>query len=170
MNVQASAFRNHTDHRFFMAAAIGVASIVSAGFARSYYLRSPFGMPALPLLLHVHGLVMTSWIVLFFTQTCLIAVHRADWHRRRGMFGAALAVLVVVSGAIVNVNAAAGAVRTPPAHPPALLAILGFNVVDLLVFATFGCTAIVLRRRTDLHKRPMWLATLSMLGHLSPAS
>lgn len=164
MNVQARAFRNNTDHRFFMAAAVGIASIVFAGFARSYYLKSLFGMPALPLMLHVHGLVMTSWIVLFFTQTCLIAAHRVDWHRRLGMFGAALAGLVVVVGAITMVHAAAGAVRTPPTHPPAFLAIFGFNLVDLVVFATFVCTAIVLRRRSDLHKRLMLLATLSMLG------
>ncbi|HWF86757.1 MAG TPA: hypothetical protein VG222_17985 [Vicinamibacterales bacterium] len=164
MNVQAGAFRNSTDHRFFIGAAVGVASIVFAGFARSYYLRSLFGMPALPLMLHVHGLVMTSWIVLFFTQTCLIAAHRVDWHRRLGLFGAALAVLVVVVGVIANLHAAAGAVRTPPTHPPAFLAIFGFNLVDLLVFATFVGSAIALRRRSDLHKRLMLLATLSMLG------
>jgi hypothetical protein len=164
MNVQARAFRHDTDHRFFIGAAIGIASIVFAGFARSYYLRSLFGMPALPLMLHVHGLVMTSWIVLFFTQTCLIAAHRVDWHRRLGMFGAALAVLVVVVGVIANVHAAAGAVRTPPTHPPAFLFILGFNLIDVLVFAIFVCTAIVLRRRRDLHKRLMLLGTLSMLG------
>ncbi|HEY2906029.1 MAG TPA: hypothetical protein VGJ29_09020 [Vicinamibacterales bacterium] len=164
MNVQARAFRRNTDDRFFIGAAVGVATIVFVGFAQSYYLRSLFGMPALPLMLHVHGLVMTSWIVLFLTQTCLIAVHRVDWHRRLGMFGAALAVLVVVVGAIANLHAAAGAVRTPPTHPPAFLSILGFNLIDLLVFATFVCTAIVLRRRSGLHKRLMLLATLSMLG------
>ncbi len=42
MNVQARAFRNSTDHRFFIAAAIGIASIVFAGFARSYYLKPAF--------------------------------------------------------------------------------------------------------------------------------
>jgi hypothetical protein len=164
VNVQAPAFRNTSDHRFFLAAAVGIASIVFVGFARSYFLRSLFGMPALPLLLHVHGLVMTSWIVLFFAQTCLIAVHRVEWHRRLGMFGVALAVLVVVVGVIANVHAAAGAVRTPPTHPPTFLVILGFNLIDLLVFTIFVGTAIALRRRSGLHKRLMLLATLSMLG------
>ncbi len=164
MNVQTTAVRSNTDHRLFLGAAIGVSAIVFAGFARSYYLKSLFGMPALPLMLHVHGLVMTSWIVLFFTQTCLIAAHRVDWHRRLGMFGAALAVLVVVVGVIANVHAAVGAVLTPPTHSPAFLAILGFNLVDLLLFATFVSIAIVLRRRSGLHKRLMLLATLSMLG------
>ncbi len=164
MNVQARALRNSPEHRLFVAAAIGMAAIVFVGFARSYYLSSLFGMPALPLLLHVHGVVMTSWIVLFVVQTCLVAAHRVDWHRRLGIFGAALAVLVIVVGVVANVHAAAGAVRTPPTHSPAFLAILGFNLVDLLLFATFVGTALVLRRRIDLHKRLMLLATLSMLG------
>ena len=164
MDAHARAFRTNTEHRLFIAAAIGMALIVFVGFARSYYLRSLFGMPALPLMLHVHGLVMTSWIVLFVAQTCLIAAHRVGWHRRLGMFGAALAVLVVVVGVVANVHAAAGAVRTPPTHPPTFLAILGFNLVDLLLFATFVCIAIVFRRRSALHKRLMLLATLSMLG------
>jgi hypothetical protein len=115
-------------------------------------------------MLHVHGLVMTSWILLFFTQTCLIAAHRVDWHRRLGMLGAALAVLVVVVGVIAYVHDDAGAVRKPPTHPLSFLAILGFNLVDVLVFATFVGIAIVFRRRSSLHKRLMLLATLSMLG------
>jgi hypothetical protein len=164
MNVQAPAFRMDAEHRFFIAAAIGIASIVFAGFARSYYLRGLFGVPPLPLLLHVHGVVMTSWTVLFVGQTCLIAAHRVDWHRRLGIFGAALAVVVVVVGAIVNVRAAVGAVQTPPTHPPTFLAILGFNLIDLLVFATFVGVGIAFRRRSGLHKRLMLLATLSMLG------
>jgi hypothetical protein len=40
MNVQAPAFRNASDHRFFLAAAVGIASIVFVGFARSYFLKS----------------------------------------------------------------------------------------------------------------------------------
>jgi hypothetical protein len=83
------------EHRYYVAVAIGVAAIVFAGFARTYFLRPLFFRAPLPLLLHVHGAVMTSWILLFFTQTCLIAAHRVDWHRRLGIVGTALAVVLV---------------------------------------------------------------------------
>ena len=163
MNVVTRPQRTFTDRRFFISAANGIAAIVFIGFARTYYLRTLFGMPAMPLLVHAHGLIMTSWIVLFFTQTCLIAAHRVDWHRRFGMFGAVLAGLIVVVGTIVTVHAAAGAVQIPPTRPPGFLRLLGFNLINLLIFASLVGSAIVLRRRSDCHKRLMLLDTLSLL-------
>ena len=45
INVQTPAFRMDAEHRLFIAAAIGIAAIVFAGFARSYYLRGLFACP-----------------------------------------------------------------------------------------------------------------------------
>lgn len=50
MNVAASTRHAGSDHRFFVLAAVGVLAIVIVGFARSYYLKTLFGTPALPLL------------------------------------------------------------------------------------------------------------------------
>ena len=71
---------------FYTWVALGTALIVFAGFARSYYLKGVFGTPALPLLLHIHGLVMTAWFVLCFVQARLVATHPRtctdDWEWR----------------------------------------------------------------------------------------
>ena len=62
-----------------MAAAFAVT--VFAGFARTYYLRPFFESKPLVSILHLHGLVFTSWVVLFVVQTALVAKRRTGVHR-----------------------------------------------------------------------------------------
>jgi hypothetical protein len=136
--------------------------IVLAGFARSYYLKGFFGTPALPsLLVQLHGLVMTSWVVLFVTQVSLVATGRTRIHQRLGVFGAILAALIVIVGVL---TAIAGAARGATPGPPALQ-FLVVPLVDMLVFATLVGTALYLRRRRlDIHKRLMLLAAVNLLA------
>ncbi|HEX7720969.1 MAG TPA: hypothetical protein VF397_02350, partial [Pyrinomonadaceae bacterium] len=50
------------DRRLYIWFAALMPLIVLAGFARTYYLKGFFGTPSLPgLLVHLHGLVMTTW-------------------------------------------------------------------------------------------------------------
>jgi len=56
----------------------------------THRLKSLFGTPPLPWLVHLHGFLMTSWFALFFVQVRLVAAHRVDLHRRLGVVGAAL--------------------------------------------------------------------------------
>ena len=72
-----------------------------------------FGAPALPLLLHAHGLIFTSWIVLFVVQTRLIAGRRTPLHRRLGVVGGLLAVAMLVVGTMAAI-ASARRGFTPP--------------------------------------------------------
>lgn len=163
MNIAARTFRHNEGRGFYIGAVIGAFAIVFAGFARSYFLRGVFGAPPLTLLVHVHGLLMTGWFVLFFTQACLIAAHRVTWHRRLGIFGAVYAVVLIVVGVTTALRFAARSVHDPAAGGFAIL-ILGYDLVLLTVFALLVGAAIALRRRSDFHKRLMLLATLSLLS------
>jgi hypothetical protein len=71
--------------------AIVAALTVFVGFAPTYFLKALFGAPSLSPLLHVHGLLFTSWIVLLAAQTALVAGRRTDVHRRLGLAGGVLA-------------------------------------------------------------------------------
>jgi hypothetical protein len=151
------------DRRLIVGGAIGILAVVFVGFARTYFLKSWYGTPALPWLVHLHGAVMTSWFVLFFAQTCLIARHRVDLHRRLGGVGAALVVLMVVLGLIVVTHAAARELHAHTKEAPFFLMLLAFDPFVLFVFAALVASAISVRyRRGDMHKRLMLLATLSL--------
>ena len=59
--------------RFYTGLALAIALTVFAGFAPTYYLRPWFQSTGLGGLLHLHGLVFTAWVLLFLTQSTLIA-------------------------------------------------------------------------------------------------
>ena len=150
------------DRRLYLWAAALIPVIVLAGFARSYYLKGFFGTPALPsMLVQLHGLVMTAWVVLFVTQVSLVVTGRTKTHQRLGVLGAVLAALVFVVGLL---TAIAGAARGATPSPPALQ-FLVVPLGDMLVFAVLVGTALYLRRRRlDIHKRLMLLAAVNLLA------
>ena len=149
--------------RFYLSIAVASTLVVFAGFARSYYLRSVFGFSALPGVLHLHGLVMTLWFLLFFVQAWLISVRRTRLHRQLGFFGVGLAVfMVAVTGTVVIKAARRGFTAFPETvkWPGFLLLSLGI----VLTFAVLFFAAVWLRKRSATHKRLMVLASLSIWG------
>jgi len=148
------------ERRLYAWAAAGALLVVFAGFARTYYLKLAFGTPPISVLLHVHGIVMSLWFVLFVVQTRLVATGHTGLHRRLGMFGALLAVAVLVLGSTVAITGARLG-HAPPGPPP--LVFLAIPLGDMLVFAILVGAALWFRRRSDVHKRLMLLACVGLL-------
>jgi heme A synthase len=147
------------DRRFYLIAAVAFSLIVLAGFARTYYLKGFFATPPLPsLLVHVHGVVMTSWVVLFITQVWLVAARRVRAHQRLGVAGSILAGLIV----IIGVATAASAVARDGTE--AGLRFLVIPLFDMLGFAFLVGLALYYRRRPELHKRLMLIGALTLLS------
>jgi hypothetical protein len=151
------------ERRFYLGASIWFLAMVGWTFARTYYLRPFFGGAPLPFLLHVHGAVMTGWVVLLVVQSGLIAGRQVQWHRRLGVLGTVWAAMVVLLGTTTTIHAAAREVRAHTAVAPFQVTIMGLEVVQMILFAVFVATAIVLRRRVDVHKRLMLLTIACML-------
>lgn len=153
-------FQRNPTRGLYVCVALAAIAIMFAGFARTFYLKSLFGTPALSLLLHVHGLVMTSWFVLFLIQAWLVSSGNVRLHRKLGVFGACLAVLVVALGTTVAIHGVSLG-RAPPGPPPLVFLIIPLG--DMLVFAVLIGSALGLRRRSDFHRRLMLLASVSLL-------
>ena len=78
-----------------------------------------------------------------------------------GVVGAIIAVLMVVVGtttAIIRAKQGAG----PPGGPPPLV-FLAIPLADMAVFASLVGAGLSFRRRSDVHKRLMLLAMISLL-------
>jgi hypothetical protein len=148
--------------RFYVGMAIAITITVFAGFSRSYFLKAYYGTPELSLLLHLHGLVFTAWILFFLVQTTLVAAGRTYIHRRMGVAGAVLAVLVIVLGTTTAIlRAKDGAAPIPGVSPLSFLAVPLF---DMVVFAILVGGALYFRHRLEAHKRLMTLAMISLLS------
>ena len=148
------------DRRLYILAAILTPLIVLAGFARTYYLKPFFNTPDIAgRIVHLHGIVMTAWVLLFVAQISLVATRRTKIHQRLGVLGGVLAALVVIVGVLTALYAAA---RAPSLGPPEL----GFLIIplgDMLVFSILIGLALYFRRKLDVHKRLMLLAAINLL-------
>ncbi len=162
MNTITSTSRSF-ERPFYLGVTFLFLALVFWTFARTFYLKPFFATPALPLLLHVHGAVMTGWVMLLVVQSSLIAAHRVQWHRRLGVFGAGWAALVVILGSTTTLHAAMREVRGHTDGASMQVVITSLELLQMLFFAGFVTTAIWLRRRPDYHKRLMLLTIACLL-------
>ena len=143
-------------------AAVAALLVVFAGFMPSYYLKPFFGTPELSTLKHVHGVVMTAWFALFLVQARLVATGNTALHRKMGIAGAVLAVLVVVVGTQLGIASARSGVSPLPSIPP--LAFLVMPMGEMVIFTILVSAALALRKKSAWHKRLMLVASLAMLA------
>ena len=146
--------------RFYLIMAVLIGATILAGFSRTvpYALTTP---PGLPLLLHVHGFVFLSWLVLFAVQPWLIGAGNVALHRKLGWVGAILALLMTVMGVAATLFALATHI-VPPFFPPSIF--LAMNLIGIAFFAGLVTAAVAMRKSGDWHKRLLLCATCLLLG------
>jgi hypothetical protein len=149
------------EHLLYGGAAVVALLVVFAGFAPTYFLKGAFGGPELSAIKHVHGVVMTAWFTLFLVQVLLVATGNVRLHRKVGVAGIALAILVLAVGMQTGIASARAGVTPLPSIPPLVFLIM--PVAELVIFAVLFAAAIAMRKRGPYHKRYMLLASIAML-------
>ncbi len=146
---------------FFTTVAWIMLAIVVLGFAPSYFLKGAVLAHLPSLLVHLHGAVFTSWIILFAVQSSLISVRKVRLHRKLGVLGAVIAGLMVLLGVLATFGTLHRGAKLPPFLTPA-----SFLISNTIGIAYFGCfVAFAIWKRNDriLHKRTMFVANAMLL-------
>lgn len=145
---------------FYLVMSLAMAAVIIAGFSRTvpddFTAGSKF-----PLLLAIHGVVFTLWIVLFVAQPAIAARGSLKLHRRIGWIGATLAFAMLVMGLAATLYA----IRfnaVPSFFPPPLFLVM--NTIGIVVFGGLVAAGVMLRKKAEWHKRLMLCATISILG------
>ena len=158
---QPAGTKRRPDRRFYTVMAAAIIATVFAGFAPTFYLRGMFETKPLAPLLIIHGILFTSWILLFLVQVRLVAAKRTDIHRKLGIAASLLAAVMPVVGFLAAINSAKHGF-SPPHGPPPLVFLL-IPLSDMVVFPILVGLGLYFRQRSDIHKRLMLLATLAIL-------
>lgn len=145
---------------FYVGMAVACAAIAFLGFAPTFFLKRLFDSPPLPLLVNLHGLVFTAWVVLLLAQTTLVRAGRTDLHRRLGIAGLVLAATMVVLGVLTAIGGARRGVALVGMDPLGFMAVPLAAIALFLVFVVLGALN---RRKPEHHKRLMLLATFSIM-------
>lgn len=127
--------------------------------------------PPFPLILHVHAVVMGSFLLLLLTQTVLMATGRRELHMRVGIAAFALVPVLVVVGFILAPTIYHQMSSFAQSAPPELRPKVQARVRDLedilllqirigILFAMFMAIGLKARAgNAGLHKRMIFLAT-----------
>ena len=167
---------NVIDRWIYVFTAACLIAVVFAGFipdslaktaAVDAGLRSPF-----PLILHVHAVLMGSFLLLLLAQTVLVATARSSWHMQLGVAAMAIGPAIVISGLVLVPTmyhiAWNAALTGSPAAEQRLQAVDNVLLRQFsagILFTAF--MAIALRARTrdaGLHKRMIILSITAVLG------
>lgn len=165
MGTSTILVENHSaERKFFSGMAIAMLISVLLGFSRSFFLRPLFPdhpSPSEPIF-YLHGVIFSSWIILFVVQTFLIGKGKVQLHRKIGPFGGVLALTMVVFGIWAALTAAA----RPEGFlgiPIPSLQFLAVPFFDMILFPAFVALAFLRRHNHQSHKRFMLLATLNLI-------
>lgn len=148
--------------RWFYVGMAGVCALIAfVGFTPTYWAQISAGTFVGAPIVHLHGLLFSSWTIFFIMQTAFAATGRIDRHRALGLLGISLATAMVIVGVIAEINTitlsrAAGT----EAH------VRAFAIVPLTVIVIFACliaAAVGNVSRPEIHKRLMLAATITIL-------
>jgi hypothetical protein len=153
--------RGLADKYFYFAMSLLFPVVVVWGFSRTVNETLFHATVPRPLILWFHAAAFSSWVIFYMFQSVLVRTRNVEWHRFFGWFGATLGAAMVPLGtatAIVMGRFDAYQLRRPDAEP-----FLIIPFVDMLVFGTLLTLAISLRKKPELHRRLLFIATCELL-------
>jgi hypothetical protein len=129
--------------------AIGIAAFILFGFLQ-WAARGFVDVRTVPVWIHLHALVMVTWLGLFVVQPTLVKRDNLVRHRQFGRIGLILAALIVGLGsfaAIMSIRTA----HVPPFFTPGYF--LALTHIGLAFFVAMLVAAVRSRRDTQAHRR-----------------
>ncbi len=140
------------------------ASIVTLlGFSFTYFGPLLAGeYPAVSPTVHLHGWSFFAWYLLLPFQAGLIAAGRLRLHRAAGYASIALAAVMTFTGMVV-IGVQMESAQQPDGSP--FWKFLGPAIfITLVLFVVFYALALLFRKKRDVHKRLILLASTAALG------
>lgn len=161
MATTAALVRTAAPRRLYVGLALLAVVIAAVGFWPSYFGPLAAGTAVKTPVVHLHAAVYVGWLAIFVTQAALAATGRVAAHMQLGRFAIGYGVLLIVVGLITAF--ARFALRVRAGEVAAAQAQLLGPVLDMIVFAPLFAAALYYRRKPELHKRLMVVATTSLL-------
>src|SRR3954463_16246119 len=108
-----------------------MALIAIVGFWPKYFGPLVLGTLVQPLLIHLHAIVFTGWLVLFFLQAWFAATRRLPLHMTLGKIG------IWYGGLLILVGLTTGVLRAAASPPGRAEQLLYASMADMVMFAGF---------------------------------
>ena len=145
-----------SDNNFFLLMMILTWAAIASGFGYDMVKLSMQGKLHFPLIVHIHAVAYTGWLVLFTIQILLVRSKNLALHKKLGLVSLGLIPLMLIFGVITVfiIN------RLQYGTPDSDLHFICVQFSNMLMFGCLAGVGLYLRKNYVVHKRLMLLATL----------
>lgn len=147
--------------RPYVAVAVITLVVAIVGFWHNYYGRILGGTVTTPVVIQIHAAIFLGWLLLLIMQAVFAARGLMARHMRVGKAAMLYGVGVVIIGVVATF--AAFGIHFAAGNLPKARSQLFIGLTDILTFAPFLAAAWFYRRRPEIHKRLIIVATCTLL-------
>ncbi len=149
------------DKYFYLTMGLLAAAVVVAGFSQT--VDASLFHPSIPrpAILWFHGAAFSAWVLFYIFQSTLVRTKNVKLHRSLGWFGAGLGSVMVPLG--ITTAVVMGRFDIHVLHEKYVEEFLIVPFYDMAAFGTLISLAILWRKKPDLHRRLLFVATVGLL-------
>lgn len=152
----------HNEGRYFYVwMGLGYLVVAFGGFIPTYWAKIATGTFHAPTILHVHGMLLFSWVCFYFLQTALVATGRTMDHRNWGLVGISLFTFVICSVLVAQIAVIKAAEAQGFGDAARRFSAVALCALPLI--AGFFALGVANTRRPKVHKRWMVLLLSAMM-------
>ncbi|MEO5772932.1 MAG: hypothetical protein ABIQ32_02270 [Sphingomicrobium sp.] len=159
-NPGRGAFAPHHRHdRTMIAATVAaVLLVIVIGFGMDIVRRAHINALHFALIVHLHAIAYTGWLLLLAAQVLLVRTGRRDLHRRLGL----AAIVLIPAMLVLGPATAYYGVANNPWMPDKWIAWLSVNFTNAISSVVLLTAGFLLRRDAAVHKRLMVMGTIAL--------
>ena len=152
-----------SENNFFATMSFLCAVTIFFGFASTYGMRFLKTEPVPPVI-HFHAATFSLWVIIFVAQTVFIIQKKIDAHKKMGVLGFLVGLLMLNTGLLASLHSAkANHLGIPGAEFPTFYGFFLLNISSLSIFMLFLLLGYALRDKPDFHKRFLLMALVAGL-------
>lgn len=137
-----------------------MAVLIFFGFSRTFYIAVAHSTFQNPPILFVHIALFSAWLILMLIQTGLVQARRLRLHRTLGSASLVIGVALPIVGVWVTIAMNHQKILHGMAVDTRQIL---YPLSDMVHFTALYWPAIWFRRRPEIHKRLMFLTTISLV-------
>lgn len=145
-----------SDRNFFLLMLTLIWAAIASGFGYDMVKLSMRGKLHFSMIVHIHAILFTAWLVLYTFQILLVRTKKMGLHKKLGLVSLGLIPLMVLFGVLTAFFVAKRDYGTPNSD----LHFICVQFSNLLMFSSLAGVGIYFRKNYAAHKRLMLLATL----------
>jgi hypothetical protein len=161
-------WRDRPDDWFYFVSGWLVLAALVYGFSQTISQNLLHAAVPRPPILWVHAGAFSAWIGLFLLQSALVRSRRVRWHRRLGVAGLILGAMIPPIGVATALVMARFDVVQGLRDQAYAAAHLSIPLNDMIFFASTLFAAAWWRKRPDVHRRLMLVATCLLTSAAFP--